>query len=97
MRAPCTTFTAGLGGMGWLLPLPKTTAKESKPLDTRPVYISLCLALSGAYPGENTQDGPLGATISLIWGLPAGLSIFSYPCPNRRGKLWLVQPRLATS
>ena len=34
---PCATFTAGLPGMGQLLPLHKKLLKESKPLGIKPV------------------------------------------------------------
>ena len=35
--AHATTVTAGLPGLGWLLPPPKMSSMESKPLGTRPV------------------------------------------------------------
>ena len=70
------TFTLGLPGMDWLSPPHKMPPKESKPLGKRPVQTSLRLALSGASPCGDTQDGPLGATTSLVWGIPARLSIF---------------------
>ena len=59
----------------WLLPPHKTPSKESKPLGTKPVYTSLHLALS-APRGENTEDGPKGATTTRVGGLLAELSTF---------------------
>ena len=64
---PHATFMARVPGMGWLLSPPKMTPKESKSLGTRPVETSLCLASSGASQGENTSDGPVGATTTLVW------------------------------
>ena len=59
-------FCGGLPRMGWLLLPHKMPPKESKPLGSRTMYTSLCLALYVAPQGENTEDGPLGATTTLV-------------------------------
>ena len=74
--APRASFTVGLPGGGWLSPPPEMLSKESKPLGTRSVYTSLHVALSVVSQSEHTQDGPLGATTTPVWDLPAGLSMF---------------------
>ena len=55
---------------------------------TTGIYRAPCLALFGASQGENTSDGPLGATTTLVWG--QGTTVSLLDCRILKGKLWTL-------